>query len=177
VKNLNQQQIKRLSEIAVNNAISVALTEVGDIVRAELPGLVKPVIEPAVVARRYAVYTEAPRKPFSNYTQILLAVASWKRGRGECLGSIWLHKPENNKEFCFIEQYGTECVLSSMDKSQPSADLELHTSRILKPGKSIWTDWTAIKGVIEYVVAKQKAKGWVVYQPEPKQQLSLVDAV
>lgn len=177
--NLNHQQVTAIAETIAQNAIAHAVGEVGDIVRAELPGLVNSQIAqskelPPLNPRRY-VRTEA-WSASSNYTEVLWAIAKWKINRGESLGSVWLHKPDTVGEFCLVEQYGLECVLSLMDKNQPKAVLAHNSSKIVKPGRSIWTSWAAMAGVIEDVVARQKAKGWVIYQPSPKQQLSLVDA-
>jgi hypothetical protein len=173
--NLNQTQIVNLANAAANTAYAMAHADIALIVRDQLPALVKPLVE-EVHVRRHAVYTEPPRAPVSNYAQVLMSVAKWKKDKGECLGSVWMCKIDNPKEFLLIEQYGQECGVLRMDKGQPKAVLDPRQyHKVVVPGKSIWTNFATVKGLLDEVIANRKAKGWNVFQTSPRDQLNFVD--
>jgi len=113
--------------------------------------------------------------PSSNYTQVLMASAKWRAGKGARLGSAWMFKPDKRQKL-LIEQYGQECSVLRMDLDQMPAKFDT-TNKMTEPGLSIWTDFVSVNGTIEDVVAMQKNKGWILVQPERKHQLELVDAV
>lgn len=176
---LSQRQLLDVVNTAVVLSMSASRQDLAEIARFELPALMRPIIEKDVVhVRRHAVYTEPPRARVSNYAQVLMEAGKWKLDKGICLASVWMCMPGKPQEFLFIEQFGQECAVMRMDKGQPKAVLDSKQYfKIIVPGKSIWTDFIPAQGLIDDVVARQKAKGWEIYQSAPKRQLELVDAL
>lgn len=154
--------------------------QINDVVRHELPLVVKAGTgdgtefnnTPAPLRRE--IFNQTEYKASSNYSQVLLASARWRKGRGSRLGSVWMFKP-GTQERLLVEQYEQECSVMRMDKAAEKAEFD-SINRMTKPGSSIWGQFDPMKGVIEDVTAKLETKGWKVETQKLKHQLALVDA-
>jgi len=176
-ENLTASQVQQVAKIAALQVLGSVRDQITDVVRYEIPTVVDSGQKEKEVPPKYSRrYFDIPLfQTSSNYTKVLMASAMWRAKKGKQLASAWMFKPDT-KQKILIEQYGQECSVLRMDMDQKQAVFD-PCNQMTEPGLSIWTDFAAVKGVIEDVLAMQAAKGWVVVRPERKHQLTLLDAL
>lgn len=177
---MNQKEVMQLAKIASLQTMASMREQISDVIRYELPKVVPhiDIIESTSSTRSTRRSfgrgrMEPPSPPASNYTKVIMASAEWRHGRGDVLGSVWMHK-SSTQEKLLVEQYEQECSVLKMDRNQKKAKFD-SANQLIEPGMSVWTQFAAVKGVLEDVVANLRSKGWEVLQPEKKSQLTLID--
>lgn len=174
--NLTLNQVKQVASIVAAQTFGELRQEVGEVVRQELPLILKSKADSTNVhSPKYGrLYVDPPFKPSCNFTVVAFEAAKWSAVRGERLGSATLFKL-STREKLLVNQYGSECSVMLLDLSQAKTEFD-KTGRPVKLGTSPLTKFHAFKGVLEDVVAMLKDKGWQLVTPVPKHQLELVNA-
>lgn len=168
---MNKSDVVLAAKAAATLVVSDLREHVGELVHQKLavlapPELTESTSEPVRWPRMY-LDSSPPKPPASNYTRMMQQRVEWQKGKGEQIAIAWLFKP-NSPLKLLVEQYGVDspqCAILQKDASQPKS--KYVSGMVVNVGASPWVDFKVIDGTLDSVVARLKAKGWVLQPTKP----------